>query len=61
MKKTYISPATLTVQLSTCHMMADSLYINTTYNTEDTNTYISNSDQILTKENKDIDLWDNEW
>ena len=60
MKKTYISPAALTVQLGTVHMMAESLDINTnSYNPTDESTYVSNSNQILTKESKS--LWDNEW
>ena len=51
----------LTVQLSTMHMMAESLKINTTYDPSDTNTYIDNSEQILTKGHSDVNLWDNEW
>ena len=59
-KKTYISPAALTVQLGTVQMMAESLDINTnSYDPTDESTYVSNSDQVLTKENKS--LWDNEW
>ena len=56
MKKTYISPAALTVQLSTTQMMAQSLTIHK----GSTNT-ISNSDQVLTNENKDVNVWDEEW
>ena len=56
MKKTYISPAALTVQLGTVQMMAESLRINR----GGTNT-IQSSDQILTKENKDVNVWDEEW
>ena len=59
MKKTYISPAALTVQLGTCHMMAESVVINTTYDSTNPDTYIGSSEQILTKESKSI--WDNEW
>ncbi len=60
MKKTYISPAALTVQLGTVQMMAESLDINLsgTGSTKDT---ITGSEQILTKESRDINLWDNEW
>ncbi|MBP3712270.1 MAG: hypothetical protein IJ219_05385 [Bacteroidaceae bacterium] len=59
-KKTYISPAALTVQLGTVQMMAESLDINTnSYDPTDESTYVSSSDQVLTKENKS--LWDNEW
>ena len=61
MKKTYISPAALTVQLGTVQMMAQSLDINNSYNPNDTNTYVSSSDQVLTKETSDVNLWDNEW
>lgn len=60
MKKTYISPAMLTVQLGTVQMMAQSLDINTTcYDPNDFDTYINDPNQILTKQNKSI--WDNEW
>ena len=58
MKKTYISPAALTIQLSTCHMMAESLTINTTADSSQT---INSQEQILTKEMTDVNLWDNEW
>ena len=51
----------LTVQLGTVHMISESLGIYTTYNSEDTNTYINSSEQILTKENRDVNLWNNEW
>jgi len=56
MKKTYISPALVAVQLGTCHMMAESLDIETTGTTK-----ITNQNQILTKENKDVNVWDEEW
>lgn len=60
MKKTYISPAMLTVQLGTVQMMAQSLDINTTcYDPSDIDTYINDPNQILTKQNKSV--WDNEW
>ena len=55
MKKTYISPALVAVQLGTCHMMAESLDIVKTV------TNIQSSDEILTKENKDVNVWDEEW
>ena len=55
-KKTYISPAALTVQLGTVQMMAQSLRIDRTGGAS-----ISSSDQILTKENKDVNVWDEEW
>jgi hypothetical protein len=58
MKKTYISPEMLTVQLGTVHMMAESLFIDS----RGTNT-ISSSSDILVKETtpSDVNLWDNEW
>ena len=56
-KKTYISPASLTVELGTCKMMAESLTINTGSDAP----VIDSPDDIMTKENKDINLWDNEW
>ena len=57
MKKTYIIPETLTIQLSTCQMMAESLNINRG------GASISNSNQILVKEEQtsDVNLWDEEW
>ena len=56
-KKTYISPVMLTVQLGTVHMMAESFAINRSGAT------IENSNEILVKENtvSDVNLWDNEW
>ena len=58
MKKTYISPALLTVQLGTTQMMAQSLTIN-----RGSSTSIQNSGDILVKEDNssDVNLWDNEW
>ena len=57
-KKTYISPEMLTVQLGTVHMMAESLVIDRS----GTNT-ISSQSEILVKENNvsDVNVWDNEW
>jgi len=57
MKKTYISPAMLTVQLGTVRMMAESLAINRSGVT------IENSEDILVKENtaSDVNPWNNEW
>ncbi len=41
-------------------MMAESLGIKSaTYDPADTDTYVNNSDQILTKESNS--LWDEEW
>ena len=56
MKKTYIIPEALTVALSTCHMMAESLPVGGSG--DDT---IDDPNQILTKENKDLNLWDEVW
>ena len=57
MKKTYIVPAMLAVQLGTCHMMAESLTINSGGAT------INNASDILVKEQNvsDVNVWDNEW
>ena len=58
MKKTYISPTSLTVQLGTTQMMSQSLTIN-----RGSSTSIQNSGDILVKEDNtsDVNLWDNEW
>ena len=53
MKKMYISPEALTVVLSTCKMMAESLPVG--------GGTIDDQDDILTKENKDVNIWDKEW
>ena len=58
MKKTYIIPASLTVQLGTCKMIAESLPIGSGEGGGGT---IDNPDDILTKENKDVNVWDEEW
>ena len=58
MKKTYISPAALTVQLGTVQMMAESIVIITESTGSDDDT-ITDGSQVLTKESKSI--WDNEW
>ena len=65
MKKIYNAPALLVVELRTVHMMADvelrtvhmmaeSLVIT------DTET-IESSDEILTKEQTGVNVWDSEW
>ena len=56
MKKTYIIPEMLTVQLGTCKMMAESFIID-----DGTGGTIDDPSQVLTRENKDVNLWDNEW
>ena len=55
MKKTYITPAALTVVLGTCKMMAESLPVGGGGST------IEDPDDILTKENKDVNVWSDEW
>ena len=54
MKKIYNAPALLVVNLRTVHMMAESLVIT------DTET-IESSDEILTKEQTGVNVWDDEW
>ncbi|MBP3711466.1 MAG: hypothetical protein IJ537_03435 [Bacteroidaceae bacterium] len=60
MKKTYISPAALTVQLSIKSvMLSESLpFVKPEGELDETNS-VTESGQILTKEHKS--LWDNEW
>ena len=53
MKKAYITPEALTVVLGTCKMMAESLPVG--------GGTIENPEEILTKENKDVNVWDKEW
>jgi hypothetical protein len=58
-KKTYISPAMLTVQLGTIHIIAESLPVDRSGNAEKT---ITDRSQILVKETTtDVNLWDKEW
>ena len=59
MKKTYISPAMVMVQLSTTtHMMQMSVPIDKTGSRK-----ITNQEDILVKETtpNDVNVWDNEW
>ena len=58
MKKTYIIPEALTVELGTLQMMAESLPI-----VDSSDDIIDDEGDILTKENKltDVNLWSNEW
>ena len=58
MKKTYISPEVLTVQVGTMHMIAESLFVD----------YAAGTDKKVTgtsggwaKENKAYNVWDEEW
>ena len=55
MKKAYIIPEALTVELSAMHMMAESLPIGGGGGT------IEDPNEILTKENKNVNVWDEEW
>ena len=58
MKNTYITPAMLTVQLGTIHMMAESVQVFLRSGGGE-DVVITNSEDILTKEHKSV--WDNEW
>lgn len=60
MKKTYITPDMLSVTLNTKAgiLLQESLTI---YNEGGEGKTITGSEQILTKESRDINLWDNEW
>lgn len=57
MKKIYISPESVVVELRTKHMMAQSLGINWDGDT------IDEAEEILVKGSAttDINLWDEEW
>ena len=57
MKKTYITPETLTVALGTCQMMAQSPTPNVTVNTSGS----VNADKVETKEVSNVNVWDEEW
>ena len=61
MKKTYISPAALTVQLGTTNHMLQASSLKIFKNGEQSSTPIDNPNQILTNENKDVNVWDEEW
>ncbi|MBO7120279.1 MAG: hypothetical protein J6W03_08180 [Bacteroidaceae bacterium] len=55
MKKTYIKPEAVTVVLGAMQMMAESLPVG------GGDDEIDNPGQILTKENKSVNVWDEEW
>ena len=61
MKKTYISPKFLLVELRCTQMMAESMFVDT----ESSAPYVSNTNGGWAKENnstvRDVNLWDNEW
>ena len=59
MKKTYITPETLTVALGTCQMMAQSPTPNVTVNTSGSNSV--NAANVETKEVSDVNVWSEEW
>jgi len=50
----YIKPALLVVELRTVHMMAESLVVSS-------ETTIESSEEILTKEQTNVNIWNNEW
>lgn len=56
MKKFYNQPTCFVVALGTMHMMAESLPI-----VDSIDDIIDDEGDILTKENKDVNLWDEEW
>lgn len=59
MKKTYISPELLSVTLNVrTHILDGSLPINTGGGDDNT---IGDAGEILTKENKNVNVWDEEW
>jgi hypothetical protein len=58
MKKTYITPETLTVALGTCQMMAQS-NPNVTVNTSGSNSV--DAGKVETKEVGDVNVWSEEW
>ena len=53
-KKIYSQPACVVVALGTMHMMAESLHVGG-------ENPITDPNDILTKEYKDVNLWDKEW
>ncbi len=56
MKKTYITPETLTVALGTCQMMAQSpndVKVNTSKSVD--------AGAVETKEVSNVNVWDEEW
>ncbi|MBO7118985.1 MAG: hypothetical protein J6W03_01540 [Bacteroidaceae bacterium] len=55
MKKFYNQPTCFVVALGTMHMMAESLPVG---GSDDT---IDDENDILTKENKSVNAWDEEW
>ena len=57
MKKTYRKPESFTVVLSTkCILQSTSMVIDSNESNS-----ITNSNEILTKESQNTNMWDNEW
>lgn len=56
MKKTYIMPEALTVEFGT-----KASILQTSLPVVKGGEEISDPDDILTKENKDVNIWDEEW
>lgn len=57
MKKTYRKPESLIVVLSTkCILQSTSMVIDSNESNS-----ITNSNEILTKESQNTNMWDNEW
>ena len=58
MKKTYISPEMLTVQLGTVHMMAESMFVDTAGTTSVTD---GSGGWVKETTPSDVNVWDKEW
>ncbi|MBR1499534.1 MAG: hypothetical protein IJ615_07925 [Bacteroidaceae bacterium] len=57
MKKTYLKPESFTVVLSTkCILQSTSMVIDSNESNS-----INDSNEILTKESQNTNMWDNEW
>lgn len=61
MKKTYIIPEAFIVELGAMQMMAESLPIYNNGGEGGGGEVIEDPDEILTKENKITNIWDEEW
>ena len=61
MKKTYITPDMLSVALNTKAGILLQESSLTIFNEGGEGKTITGSEQILTKESRDVNLWDNEW
>ena len=56
MKKTYIQPETIQVEVGTANIIAESVAIN-----RGGGTTIQSSSEILTKERNNKNIWDDQW